>query len=59
MDLTNLENALNNSNFKEKVYRSLEGIYQISNILNQLDIQTINDRVFYNQTQVIVYEFFK
>lgn len=38
MDLTNLENALNNSNFKEQVYRSLEGIYQISNVLNQLDL---------------------
>ncbi len=38
MDLTNLENALNSSDFKEQVYRSLEGIYQISNILNQLDL---------------------
>ncbi|WP_154506633.1 coiled-coil domain-containing protein [Helicobacter pylori] len=38
MDLTNLENALNNGNFKEQVYRSLEGIYQISNVLNQLDL---------------------
>ncbi len=38
MDLTNLENALNNSDFKEQVYRSLEGIYQISNVLNQLDL---------------------
>ncbi len=37
MDLTNLENALNNGDFKEQVYRSLEGIYQISNVLNQLD----------------------
>ncbi len=38
MDLTNLEKALNNSDFKEQVYRSLEGVYQISNILNQLDL---------------------
>ncbi|WQZ31813.1 apolipoprotein A1/A4/E family protein [Helicobacter pylori] len=37
MDLTNLENALNNKDFKEQVYRSLEGIYQISKVLNQLD----------------------
>ncbi len=38
MDLTNLENALNNSNFKEQVYFSLEGVYQISKVLNQLDL---------------------
>ncbi|GAA9865802.1 hypothetical protein VN0637_11590 [Helicobacter pylori] len=38
MDLTNLENALNNSNFKEQVYCSLQGIYQISNVLDQLDL---------------------
>ncbi|ANT42782.1 hypothetical protein [Helicobacter phage Pt1918U] len=38
MDLVNLENALNNGGFKEQVYSSLEGIYQISKILNQLDI---------------------
>ncbi|GAA9210538.1 hypothetical protein Taiwan879_12610 [Helicobacter pylori] len=38
MDLTNLENALNSGNFKEQVYRNLEGIYQISNVLNQLDL---------------------
>ncbi|GAA9858107.1 hypothetical protein VN0622_12070 [Helicobacter pylori] len=38
MDLTNLENALNNSNFKEQVYYSLQGIYQISNVLDQLDL---------------------
>ncbi|MCQ2687464.1 hypothetical protein JT202_07750 [Helicobacter pylori] len=38
MDLVNLENALNSSNFKEQVYSSLEGIYQISKVLNQLDI---------------------
>ncbi|GAA9299868.1 hypothetical protein TH0249_10300 [Helicobacter pylori] len=38
MDLRSLENALNNGDFKEQVYRSLEGIYQISNVLNKLDI---------------------
>ncbi len=38
MDLESLENALNNGNFKEQVYSSLEGIYQISKALNQLDI---------------------
>ncbi|GAA9656559.1 hypothetical protein HpHCM49_10580 [Helicobacter pylori] len=38
MDLTNLENALNNGNFKEQVYCSLQGIYQISNVLDQLDL---------------------
>ncbi|OPG48076.1 coiled-coil domain-containing protein [Helicobacter pylori] len=38
MDLKSLENALNNGNFKEQVYFSLEGIYQISKVLNQLDI---------------------
>lgn len=38
MDLVNLENALNNGNFKEQVYSSLEGIYQISKVLNQLEI---------------------
>ncbi len=38
LDLRNLENALNNGNFKEQVYSSLAGIYQISKILNQLDI---------------------
>ncbi|ANT43056.1 hypothetical protein [Helicobacter phage FrMEG235U] len=38
MDLKNLENALNNGNFKEQVYSSLEGIYQISKVLNQLEI---------------------
>lgn len=37
MDLTNLENALNNGNFKEQVYSSLDGVYQISKVLNQLD----------------------
>ncbi|ALM79788.1 hypothetical protein OA23_06480 [Helicobacter pylori] len=38
MDLKNLENALNNGNFKEQVYSSLEGIYQISKVLNQIDL---------------------
>lgn len=38
MDLTNLENALNNGDFKEQVYSSLDGIYQISKVLNQLEI---------------------
>ncbi|GAA8802071.1 hypothetical protein BTM150_09410 [Helicobacter pylori] len=38
MDLTNLENALNNGSFKEQVYSSLEGVYQISKVLNQLDL---------------------
>lgn len=37
-DLRNLENALNNGDFKEQVYSSLEGIYQISKVLNQLEI---------------------
>ncbi|MCQ2906734.1 hypothetical protein JT124_03215 [Helicobacter pylori] len=38
MDLKGLEDALNNGNFKEQVYSSLEGIYQISKLLNQLEI---------------------
>ncbi len=38
MDLKNLENALNNGDFKEQVYYSLEGVYQISKVLNQLDL---------------------
>ncbi|GAA7956263.1 hypothetical protein COL5_14590 [Helicobacter pylori] len=38
MDLKGLENALNNGDFKDQVYSSLEGIYQISKFLNQLDI---------------------
>ncbi|WQZ83881.1 hypothetical protein KVL55_03170 [Helicobacter pylori] len=38
MDLKNLENTLNNGNFKEQIYSSLEGIYQISKVLNQLDL---------------------
>ncbi|GAA8814002.1 hypothetical protein DUHN40_06400 [Helicobacter pylori] len=37
-DLRNLENALNNGDFKEQVHSSLEGIYQISKVLNQLEI---------------------
>ncbi|GAA9671623.1 hypothetical protein HpVH12_14570 [Helicobacter pylori] len=38
MDLTRLENALNNGDFKEQVYSSLNGIYQISKVLDQLDL---------------------
>ncbi len=38
MDLKGLENALNNGNFKEQVYSSLEGVYQISKVLNHLDL---------------------
>ncbi len=38
MDLTRLENALNNGDFQEQVYSSLDGIYQISKVLNQLDL---------------------
>ncbi|RVZ84570.1 coiled-coil domain-containing protein [Helicobacter pylori] len=38
MDLRNLENALNNGDFKEQVLSSLEGIYQISKVLNQIDL---------------------
>ncbi|WP_120802929.1 coiled-coil domain-containing protein [Helicobacter pylori] len=38
MDLKGLENALNNGNFKEQVYSSLEGVYQISKVLNQLEL---------------------
>ncbi|WP_237015623.1 coiled-coil domain-containing protein [Helicobacter pylori] len=38
MDLKGLENALNNGNFKEQVHSSLEGVYQISKVLNQLDL---------------------
>ncbi|PDW65137.1 hypothetical protein BB446_05310 [Helicobacter pylori] len=38
MDLKGLESALNNGNFKEQVTSSLEGIYQISKVLNQLDL---------------------
>ncbi|RVY74574.1 hypothetical protein ECC49_07500 [Helicobacter pylori] len=38
MDLKGLENALNSEDFKEQVYSSLDGIYQISKVLNQLDL---------------------
>ncbi|WQX82746.1 hypothetical protein KVM77_01025 [Helicobacter pylori] len=38
MDLKGLENALNSGDFKEQVYSSLNGIYQISKVLNQLEI---------------------
>ncbi len=38
LDLKGLENALNNGNFKEQVTSSLEGIYEISKVLNQLDL---------------------
>ncbi|MFP6173473.1 coiled-coil domain-containing protein [Helicobacter pylori] len=37
-DLKGLENALNNGDFKEQIYSSLEGVYQISKVLNQLDL---------------------
>ncbi|UNY42546.1 structural protein [Helicobacter phage HPy1R] len=38
MDLRNLENALNSGDFKEQIFSSLDGIYQISKVLNQLDL---------------------
>ncbi|WRD46636.1 hypothetical protein E5K44_03430 [Helicobacter pylori] len=38
MDLKGLENALSNGDFKEQVISSLEGIYQISKVLNQLEL---------------------
>ncbi|PDW29293.1 hypothetical protein [Helicobacter pylori] len=38
MDLKGLEDALNNSDFKEQVFKSLDGVYQISKVLNQLDL---------------------
>ncbi|GAA7864786.1 hypothetical protein HpMS191_00190 [Helicobacter pylori] len=38
IDLKSLENALDNGDFKEQVYSSLEGVYQISKVLNQLDL---------------------
>ncbi|EJB40662.1 hypothetical protein HPHPA4_1590 [Helicobacter pylori Hp A-4] len=38
MDLNFLENALNNGDFKEQVHKSLEGIYEISKVLNELEI---------------------
>ncbi|MDU9702940.1 coiled-coil domain-containing protein [Helicobacter pylori] len=44
MDLRNLENALSNGDFKEQVISSLEGIYQISKVLNQIDLlKNFND----------------
>ncbi|WP_033777672.1 hypothetical protein [Helicobacter pylori] len=44
MDLESLENALNNGDFKEQVTRSLEGIYQISKVLNELKLlENFND----------------
>ncbi|MFP6193190.1 coiled-coil domain-containing protein [Helicobacter pylori] len=38
MDLKGLEKALNSGDFKEQIYSSLEGVYQISKVLNQLDL---------------------
>ncbi|GAA8098007.1 hypothetical protein Kazakh3177_14700 [Helicobacter pylori] len=38
IDLKGLENALNNGDFKEQVISSLEGVYQISKVLNELDL---------------------
>ncbi len=38
MDLKGLENALNNGDFKEQVYSSLEGVYQISKVLNEMEL---------------------
>ncbi|EJB49449.1 hypothetical protein [Helicobacter pylori] len=38
MELNYLENALNNGDFKEQVFSSLEGIYQISKVLSELEI---------------------
>ncbi len=38
LDLKGLENALSSGDFKEQVYSSLEGVYQISKVLNQLDL---------------------
>ncbi|WRA02224.1 hypothetical protein KVM24_02410 [Helicobacter pylori] len=38
MDLRGLENALNNGDFKEQIYSSLDGVYQISKVLNELDL---------------------
>lgn len=73
MDLTNLENALNNGNFKEQVYSSLEGVCEISKVLNQLDLLKnftdhdleivgeiqYNGWVFHKHSQAIVYEILK
>ncbi|GAA7806965.1 hypothetical protein HpCOL18_15480 [Helicobacter pylori] len=38
MDLKGLEDVLNNGDFKEQVFKSLDGVYQISKVLNQLDL---------------------
>ncbi|WRE75750.1 apolipoprotein A1/A4/E family protein [Helicobacter pylori] len=38
MDLKGLENALKSGDFKEQVLSSLEGVYQISKLLNQLEL---------------------
>ncbi len=44
MDLKGLENALNSEDFKEQVHSSLDGIYKISKVLNQLDLlKNFND----------------
>ncbi|GAA7142496.1 coiled-coil domain-containing protein [Helicobacter pylori] len=55
-DLKGLENALNNGNFKEQVYSSLEGVYQISKVLNELDLLknfTKHDLEITNKVQAI------
>ncbi|TPH55820.1 hypothetical protein FIM70_04450 [Helicobacter pylori] len=62
MDLTNLENALNNSNFKEQVYSSLDGVYQISKVLNKLDLLknfSDHDLEIVGKVQSIAYELLK
>ncbi|AFC61924.1 hypothetical protein [Helicobacter phage 1961P] len=70
MDLTNLEDALNNGNFKEQVYSGLDGVYRISKVLNQLDLLKNfsehdleivggNGWVFHEHSQAIVYEILK
>ncbi len=48
MDLKNLENALNNGNFKEQVYSSLEGVYQIDlkNLENALNNGNFKEQVY-------------
>ncbi|WRG79342.1 hypothetical protein E5E14_05050 [Helicobacter pylori] len=38
LDLKGLENALNSGDFKDQVYSSLEGVYQISKVLNEIDL---------------------
>ncbi len=62
MDLTNLENALNNSNFKEQVYSSLDSVYQISKVLNKLDLLknfSDHDSEIVGKVQSIAYEILK